>query len=184
MTSIQRSGTQTALWSFLIGTILLLYYYLTGSSDIFPASLLFIFVAGIINLVIVALLIRKVFTDNSNSRTYAKTIGLMLLNIPVALLYFYFVTILMNTMRISFLNETGQRIEDLTILGGPTPIKYAALEAHESRNAWIPIQGDGAVRIAYRVGSEIREEDVSGYITTGMGTKVKFEIGKSKEINY
>jgi hypothetical protein len=183
-TSIQKIGIQTALLSFSIGTILLLYYYLTGSSDILPTALLFIFVVGIVNLAIVALLIKKSFTGKPNGQSYAKTIGLMSLNIPIALLYFYFTTVLMNTMRISFSNETGQRIEDLTILGGPTPIKYAALEPHESRNAWIPIQGDGAVQITYRIGSEIKQEDVSGYITTGMGTKMKFEIGKSKTISY
>ena len=174
---INKIGTYTALTSFLIGSLLLLIFYFSNSSDIPLLGYFFIIIAGLVNLGIFIVLMVKILTEINNRKKYIRTSAIMLLNIPVVVIYFYFVIVLMNTMRITFINETGNLITDLKIVGGE-PKTIEKLDIGEKQTKWIEIKGDSSLSIEYKINGELRTELIYGYITSFSGAKVKYRIGK------
>jgi hypothetical protein len=67
-------------------------------------------------------------------------------------------------------------LKDINIVGCET--KYInKLEKGESKTIWIGITGDCHIGINYIANGERKEENVAGYITNGMGQKMKYHIG-------
>ncbi|MGV8944949.1 MAG: hypothetical protein ACOH1N_00845 [Lutibacter sp.] len=178
---LNKIGIYTTLTSFLIGTLLLLFFYFTNSNEIAGFGIYFIIVAGIINLIIIALLLAEILTDKDNRKRNLKTSRIMLLNIPVLVLYFYFVMFLLSIMRITFINDTGKIITDLKIIGGE-PKTIEKLEKGESQTEWIKIISENDLVLEYKIDREIKTEMIYSYMISG--EIFKYKIGnKSNQIN-
>jgi len=171
-----KIGRFTALISFLIGTVFLIVFYFTNSVTITINGLIFTVIAGIINLGVFVKVLVDLKNEKENRKKYFRTSGIMLLNIPIVLLYFYFVIILMNTMRVTLINETGREISQLRIIGGE-PKTIDKLDIGEKRTKWIAIKGDNSLSIEYNIDGETKKETIYGYITSFSGDKIKYAIG-------
>jgi hypothetical protein len=177
-----KLGRQTALISFLLGTIIFGLYFLTSSFDIVLLGLGFIVFAGLINSGILILIVLKANKDNNNEMKLLKIGGLMLLNIPIMFFYCWIVVVLLGTMRITFTNATQTTLTDITIVGcGSGHIDK--LEIGQSETVWIDITGDCSINVDYLSNGQRKEESVAGYVTSSMGQKVNHKIdGKDKDI--
>lgn len=85
-------GRIITLLSFLLGTIIFsLYLYFDNSNDIGKFGLYFVIIALIINTLLFLVNLIAIIIEGNNRLELIKTCGLMLLNIPFAILYFYIV---------------------------------------------------------------------------------------------
>lgn len=176
---INRLGKGIALLSFLIGTCLLGSYYFTSSSEILILSFYFIPIAIIVNMVILGLLLSKSRKDDINRQVYLSTSKFLLCNIPIAVIYLSFVFILLDNMRVTFINKTGKPIEQIEISGCEVE-KIDKLEIDEKKTIWIAIPRDCSVDIKYSIDGRMENEKVFEYITTMMGQQTTFRIGSNE----
>ena len=96
--NINNTGKAIALVSFVIGTCLLSFYLYFGESFIpFEFSIGFIITAFIVNLIVFIVLIGYAILNTHHRFEALKTCGFMLLNIPIAVLYFYIVLTFPNS---------------------------------------------------------------------------------------
>ncbi|WP_072987500.1 hypothetical protein [Flavobacterium segetis] len=177
-----KLGRQTALISFLLGTVIFGLYFLTSSSDLLFLGYGFILLTGLINLGILISILSKSNKDKDNRTNLLTTCGLMLLNIPIMLFYCWVAIILLGIMRITFTNSTQTTLTDINIVGcGGGHIDK--LKVGESKTVWVDITGDCSIDINYLSNGQRKEETVAGYVTSSMGEKVNHKIdGKDKDI--
>lgn len=177
-----KLGRQTALISFLLGTVIFGLYFLTSSFDLLLVGYGFIALIGLINLGILVAILLRVNKDKENSRRLLMTSGLMLINIPIMLIYCWIAIILLGTMRITFTNDLGTQLTDINIVGcGGAHIDK--LENGESITIWVAITGDCSIYLDYLANGQRKGEIVAGYVTSSMGQKVYHKIdGKDKDI--
>jgi cellulose synthase/poly-beta-1,6-N-acetylglucosamine synthase-like glycosyltransferase len=171
-----KLGKYLALFSFLLGTLILVIYFFTSSFWIAYIGCSFIIFVGLINLGVFSAILFKAFNEQENKRKFFKTCGLMLLNIPIVLFYFWIVTILLNTMRVTFVNSTPISLTDLNVVGCQKK-HIDKLEAGESKTIWINIPNDCSIDINYLSDGQRKNENVSGYVTNLGGQKIKHNIG-------
>jgi hypothetical protein len=175
-----RLGKQTALISFLLGTCIFGIYFFTSSFWIAYIGYFFIFLAGLVNITVLFSLLFRASKDRNNRKKFLKTCGLILLNIPVMFFYFWIVTILTNTMRVTFVNTTQTALTDLNIVGCEKE-HLDKLGAGESKTVWIKIPHDCSIDINYLLNRQRKKENVAGYVTNLGGDKIKHNIGGQNE---
>ena len=168
--SLNDIGKWIAIFSFIIGTILLLCFYFFDNDNIFLIGYLYILFAIIVNLIILIFLV----INNSKGKNL-KTIGLILLNIPIAYFYFYIVIFLLNTLRITLINNTGQTLNEVNILGCENK-NIIQLAKNERRTIWVNIPNDCSVQIEFDIEGKTKTQEVIGYATNLGGGKHQFKI--------
>jgi hypothetical protein len=183
---MDKIGRQIANASFLIGTLLLLLFYFSGNSE---GLLLIVFsyfvLIGIVlfNLVFAIILLRKGMSDERENSPFFRALRRMLLNIPIAVLYFFIVLQLADTMRITFVNDIREEaISNIKIVGCENEI-IDHLDMGESENVWIDISGDCSIFIEYKFHGKTHREEVFGYVTGGMGQRGIYHIGSEHSID-
>ncbi len=87
MKNLNKIGINTAKYSFIIGTLFLLTYAITKYDMIAVFGYYYLITAIFFNIAIVLYLIIKTIINKSELITNLKTIGVILLNIPIAYLY-------------------------------------------------------------------------------------------------
>lgn len=171
-----KLGRTTALISFLTGTAILLFYFISLSAGFAFLGLYFMMLAGAVNIVILLLLLFKAAKDTLFRKKLLVTIGIMLLNIPVVFLYFFLGGIIANALRITFNNSTKSVLTDIHING--CAVKHIdRLNVGESETIWIKIPGDCAVDIDYLQNGARKEANVATYITNEAGQYLTYNIG-------
>jgi ABC-type methionine transport system permease subunit len=80
-------GKKSALFSFLLGSIIIVFYYFTHYNSVIYFSLFFIIVAFIVNTTIAIYLIIGYFKYKPFKNAIIKTLLLMIVNIPIGLFY-------------------------------------------------------------------------------------------------
>jgi hypothetical protein len=171
-----KLGRLTAVISFLLGTGIFGLYFLTSSFEVLSHVYGFIAFTSLVNIGILISILVKANNDKDNRKKLLTTCGLMLLNIPVMLLYFWITIILLNTMRITFTNSTGTTLTNINIVGcGGGHIDK--LESGKSETVWVKITGDCSINIEYLLNAQRKEESVCGYVTNSMGQKTEYNIG-------
>lgn len=171
-----KLGRQTAIISFLLGTLIFGVYFLTSSFEVLLLGYSFIAFIGLINLGVLITILVQANKDKNNRAKLFTTCGLMLLNIPILLFYCGLLLILLNTMRITFTNSTQTPLTNIHIVGcGGGHIDK--LEVGESETVWVDITGDCSLKIDYLANGQKKEESVAGYITSNMGQKMMYYIG-------
>ncbi len=175
-------GKITALISFLIGMLIFSMYYLTSDSNLLFLGYGFVILAGIINLIILSAILLRSQIDKVHRRGLLKTVGLMLLNIPIMLVCMWMAIIVLGNMRITFTNGTQNKLSNINIVGCESE-HLVELEPNESKTVWIGITGDCSITVEYMENGELKSEMVASYVTVGMGQKVKHKIdGRDKDI--
>ena len=178
-----KNGMLTALISFVLGTVIFVAYYFTSSEMFIWLGYLFVILAGLYNLIIISKIVILAIKDVSNRRKLLKTIGVMLLNVPVAAAYIMGSLFLLETMRITFTNPSQTVLTDIHITGCETAY-IDKLKAAESKTVWIDITGDCTIDMDYLSGDQRKVEMVVGYVTSLMGQKITHVIGKETDGNY
>lgn len=175
-------GKGTALLSFLIGSLIFGIYFQTSNSDLLLTGFVFIILAGIVNLIILIAILVKSNSDPANRKRLYRISGLMLINLPIMFLFIWFSLVLTGNMRITFTNSTQNKLTDIKIVGCETEY-ISELKPNESKTVWVRITGDCSISIEYLESGKLIKETVAGYVTGGMGQKMKHEIdGKDKDI--
>lgn len=83
-----KFGITTAIISFMIGSLILLSYIIVKDLSIAVSGYFYLICASIINLIIVIFLLFKAYNKKEKRKIYFKTILIMLINIPIAFIYF------------------------------------------------------------------------------------------------
>lgn len=172
-------GKHTALVTFSIATIICSLYVITGDFDYgFYGYFYFLFAVPINIIIFIFLLVISV--KAKESRKINQGIGLMLLNIPVAIFYFFVGIYLTGIMRITFENNTGNDIQNIKIMGCENE-EIQFLKNGDSETVWIDINGDCSISIAYQdAEGKSQDEIVNSYVTPGMGQKFTYQIGQGE----
>jgi len=170
----------TALLTFIGGTIILLLFYFTNDFDLVILGLVYAAIMAIVNLVILIRLLLLSYQHKIKRHSVFKAMGLILLNIPVFVLYCWFGILLLNTLRISFINSTTATLSDIQI-NGCEQKHIKELLTGQSKTVWIHIPADCGVWISYIQNGQIKREEVVGYTTNQMGNKMTFKIGANQK---
>ena len=173
---LSKFGRLTALISFLLGTGIFALYYLTDAFALLFLGYAFIAIAGLVNIIILVQLFIHFRKSNDNKKDIITTCILMLINLPIMLLYCWVTTILLNTMRITFVNETTTRLTDIKIFGCENRF-IDKLEPGESKKVWVGITGDCTINIEFLSNGQKQSENVAGYVTNNMGQRMTHKIG-------
>ena len=82
-------GKKLAYYSALIGTLIFITYLLSKSLFLVIAGVVFILGAGIVNVLVLALILIELIGNQNHWRSTLVTIICMLLNIPLVMLYLF-----------------------------------------------------------------------------------------------
>jgi len=170
------AGLITALISFLLGTAIFWAYYSTSDANWLFFGWGFVVVAGLVNLILLAVILKSSITDSRNRSKLLFTAVAMVLNIPVMLIYGWVTMGLLNTMRITLTNSTDDPITHINIIGCE-PTHIDRLEKGEVTTVWVGITGDCSLNIEYMQNDSLKNEMMVGYVTSSMGQKIDYNIG-------
>ena len=110
------------------------------------------------------------------------TSGVILLNIPIMIVYFWFVIILLGTMRITLTNKMDNDITDISLVGCENK-RIKKLKAGQSKTVWISIKKECSIYVEYVTKGMRKGEIVYDYVTPGMGQLVEHELdGENRRI--
>jgi hypothetical protein len=172
-------GRLTALLSFLLGTGILLAYYQTNSPFLIQLGLTYIALAALVNIAILITIVGKSTKDEPNRKTLLRVAATMSLNIPVILVYCWFVLYLTGFERITLQNSTDAELTNLHLVGCEEK-QIEKLGIGQHKTIWVKIPNDCTVSLQYTINGQQKEDVVVGYSTPGMGGKTDYEIGLEK----
>ena len=90
--NIITTSKSITIISFIIGTILFaLQLYFNKSDALIYPGIIFILIATIINVISLIALVFSLLANTNYKLELLKTCGIVLLNIPIAILYFYII---------------------------------------------------------------------------------------------
>ena len=168
-----------AILSIIIGTLIFLMFLIFSDIEIGLFGLFFIIIAGIVNFINLILLTYKFFKDKINRKIILKVIGLLLLYIPIVITYIWIAFLWINTLRITFINETKVDLKNIKVTGCENRI-IEELKNGESETLWLNIPRDCGVSIHYNIKGIDKSEDVTGYVTNEGGYSMTFKIGTNQ----
>lgn len=174
-----RLGKCTALVTFATASLILACFLYTGDLHYGFIGYFFLLLALPVNSIILIILLIKA-SKSENPKKIKAGIGLLFLNIPVAILYFSIGIYFVEIMRITFENNTGKDIKNIKIKGCENNY-LALLKNSETETIWIDINGDCSINISYVDATGITQnETVIGYVCSGMGQKYTYKIGEGE----
>lgn len=165
---------------FTLGTAVFILYAITLSSFVAFGGYAVLVAGVVINWFYVIVLLFNLLVNKISSARLLKTIGIMALNLPVAVVYTYYGAVLMGYARITFRNNTPSDIVALRIEGCQKK-EIRDLKRGESETVWIKIPGDCQVDIEYDVSGTTKIETAVGYLTNQGGLKATYEIGSNRD---
>lgn len=171
-----RFGIRLTISFFIAGTAILVLFYFNPTTRIALIAYQFTIIGIVANWIYVIVLLFNFLRVKINTINLMKTLGVMAINIPVGILYSYIMVWLLGYARITFQNNTGEKIPLLKIEGCEEKM-LTDLENESSKSTWIKIPGDCSINILYEVNGETKTETVLGYVTPGQGVKMLYEIG-------
>jgi hypothetical protein len=176
-----KLGRITALVSFLIGSGIFGLYLQSSAFGSLFVGYVFILLSGFINIGVLIFILLKANKDKENRKKLLSTCAFMILNIPVMLFYCWIAIILLNTMRITFINATKSTLTKINVLGcGGGYIDN--LDVGESKTVWVDIKGDCSISIDYLSNGQRQHESVVGYTTNNDGQRMNHNIGVKNEV--
>lgn len=171
----KRVSLVTAFSSFFIGTGLLVFYYVEMSvCTILHCSYVVLFLI-ILNVFFLLFFLFKCFQNKITYRALKQSGIILSANIPIAILYFFFVNFLLSIIRVTVVNHSGQDITNIRITGCENKA-IALLKNDSSKTVWIDISQDCSVDIHFWRDGKIKNVNIIGYATSLMGQKVTYEI--------
>jgi len=180
-TSELKFSKRLSIGLFCIGTLIMIVFAATLSATVAFVGYLFSGLSFCLGSVYFIILIINIARRKTDQSTGLKSIGILLINIPIAAFYVYLVMVLLNTARITFENTTGHDLSSIKIFGcGDKEINF--LEAGESETVWIHIPSDCSLEINYVIEGQIKIETVASYLANSNGVIATYKIGSNQEI--
>ncbi len=179
-TKILSAAKRLAIETFVLGTAIFVFFWFTSGPGIGIVILLYFLIMIIINLLMLIRWAYFSYKHNLKGHVIWKAVGILLLNVPVAFLYCWFALILINTVRINFINSTGSEITNLKIQGCEEKF-IENLSPKNNQRVWVHIEHDCGIYISYDINGKLKEEEVTGYVTNEAGFKMTFEIGTNQK---
>jgi len=171
-----KTASRLSISFFLLGTLLITIYYFTLSPLATLIGYAYTGVAVLVGMIYVILIGFKFISKKIPAVTAIKCDGLVLINLPVAALYMYFVLILMTTARITFENATGHNISAVSI-GGCLNRELGEFKAGESKTVWVTVRNDCSLVLFYKIDREPKLETPFAYLTYNNGMIATYKIG-------
>jgi hypothetical protein len=171
-----KNAKWVALLSFLLGTAIFIFYYLTAAGWLLFAGYAFIILAGLVNLVIlIDILLKGTKGKGQGKSKMYKTCALMLVNIPVVLFYCRVTVLLLSTMRVTLTNSTRTELTNIALSGCESKF-ITSLKPGQSKEVWVGINGDCSITVTYLSNGQQKKVIIAGYVTGGMGEKLHYYI--------
>jgi hypothetical protein len=175
-----KFATRISLLFFGIGTLLMAVYYFTMSDTVALVGYSYTGMAVLTGMIYLILIGFRMISKKIEFRTGLKCAGIILLNLPIAALYFNFVMILMTTARITFENATGRDISAVSI-GGCASEEIGEMKTGESKTVWVKIKSNCSLVLFYKIDREPKLETPFQYLTHNNGMIATYKIGKPEE---
>jgi hypothetical protein len=171
-----RFSFYTAVISFITAATIFALYFFSGDGKYAFYGIFALAILGIVNVSALVMLGVVMAKNPSIRRIGGTTILFQLFNIPVAIVCLWAGTRLQSIARITFVNETGSKLENVEIMGCEV-YTIEHLAPGECETVWISIPQDCMISLTYPIADSTVFESVSGYFTPGMGTVETHQIG-------
>ena len=175
-----KSSKQVVFISLIIGTMIFSMFLVSSGVGIGLFGLLFIAIAGFVNLIYLTMLIIRIFKESEPRGIIFKSIGFILLNIPFLIAYSWIALIWIDTLRITFINDTSACLTNIKVIGCDDRT-IERIEKGQSKTVWLKITGDCGTSINYKLNGVEKSEEVTGYVTNGNGYSMTFKIGTNQK---
>ena len=176
----ENLGRAITFISFVLGSILVGLYYFTEKAELLFIGYIFVVLIVILNIAVFIASIVEAIKNTPLRKKLITNSAIMLLNIPIAYLYIWFMMILLNTIRLTLVNPTDSKLTDLN-LSGCESMLIDELKAGESKTIWISIERDCSVILKFKEEETEKTETIIGYATNMSGQKSKHIIGKGNQ---
>lgn len=171
-----KIATRISIAFFTIGTLLMTIYYFTMSDVVALIGYSYTGIAVLVGMIYLILVGFRIFSKKIDGGTGFWCAAVVLLNLPVAALYLYFVMTLMTTARITFENATGRDISAVSI-GGCASEELGELKTGESKTVWVKIKSDCSLVLFYKIDREPILETPFAYLSHNTGMIATYKIG-------
>jgi hypothetical protein len=175
-----KFAVRISLSFFGIGTLLMAAYYFTMSGTVALIGYSYTGLAVLTGMIYLILIGFRMISKKMETHTGLKCASIVLINLPVAAVYFYFVMILMTTARITFENATGRDISAVSI-GGCSSQELGEFKTGESKTVWVKIKSDCSLVLFYKIDREPKLETPFQYLTHNNGMIATYKIGSPGE---
>jgi hypothetical protein len=168
-------GLYTAILTFLLGGFLLFIYFLTYKGLVVIVGIIYLLVATIINLTVLAFQVQ--------GRKILPTL-LILANVPIALLFFYLVGIVGDTLEINLINKTNCKITDISIINGNHSKLIEELENDEDCSFRQVIDENCTITISYSKNDKIINDTLVEILSPLLEKQhmIRYRIGVDKAL--
>jgi hypothetical protein len=177
-----RFARSLALAFFIAGTFILTWFYLIPSPAVALFAYQFTIVAIIANWFYAAIVLFSFLRVKVSMQHTLRSLGVMMLNIPVGILYAYVMVWLLGYARVTLQNNSGATLGSISIEGCTHKV-VKDLGAGEAHTVWIKITSPCDVSVTYEVNDMRHKEVVVSGLTEGNGGKVTYSIGGTEEKN-
>lgn len=176
-----RIGVRLTVGFLVIGTLILIVFYFTLSAKVAMFTYLYTAVAVFVNWVYTAFLLYNLLRGRISGINTLKTVGLMALAIPVAMVYAEIMIVLTSHARITFKNTTGNNIALIKVEGCDQK-QIQDLDNGESKTVWIKIPVTCKVEIEYELNGIQKKETVAGYLNVSGAVIATYEVGSNRDV--
>lgn len=171
-----RLGVIIALLSVICSSLIFFGYYLTSANFIIYLEYVFIFLAGAFSFIFLIRIFKYISKHKRSRRPLIITSIVIILSCIVVLVYFRYLTGLLDTMRITFVNQGRYTITNIKISGCQKKYVDKILpKKHEM--VWIKISRPCSINLSYNENGETKNEVITQYVTLSEGQKLTFKIG-------
>lgn len=174
-----KIGIRVAVLTILISILIYFSYYFTSYNFIIFLEYAFIFLAGVACFIIVLRILNHVKKHKRYRKSLLVTSGFLVVSAIVALVLFRKMTHLLDTMRISLVNESSYALTDITITGCQKK-QLNDLSPKSKETVWITISRDCSINVSYNENGVVKNEIISAYVTRSMGQQLTYTIGQVK----
>jgi hypothetical protein len=106
--------------------------------------------------------------DNAVKKT-KRVIMLLLANIPLAIFYVWFATYIIDSERITLINNTEQGITNIYVYGSGDAVFAPSIKKGGSKFFWIHMTKEGSIKLIYEKEGQKMTGSLAGYTGPGMG---------------
>lgn len=171
-----RLGITAAILSVIFGTLIFFAYYFTSANLIIYLEYIFIFLAGAVSFVLLLRIFNHITKHKRHRRSLIITSIVIALSCLVVLIYFRYLTSLMDTMRINFVNQGRYAVTNIKITGCQK--KYVEkIEPKGHEMVWIKISRLCAINISYNENGATKNEVVTQFTNISEGRQLTYRIG-------
>ena len=171
-----RFGVTIAVLSVIFSSLLFFAYYFTSLNFIIYLEYVFIFVAGAFSFILLLRIFNHITKHKRNRRSLIITSAIIILSCVIVLVYFRYLTGLLDTMRINFVNQSKYTITNIKITGCQKKyVEKIAPKSHEM--VWIKISRPCPINLSYNENGITKNEVVTQYVSLSEGQKLTFKIG-------